>query len=63
MDHAETKRFNELYQLHLLLLKLQGKAQKTVDAYSRAVRRIKDYLAISGSPKIINLLKTRHYWV
>ena len=43
MDQAETNRFNELYQRHLRLLKLQGKAQKTIDAYSRAVRRITDY--------------------
>jgi integrase/recombinase XerD len=43
MDQAETNRFNELYQRHLRLLKLQGKAQKTIDAYSRAVRRIRDY--------------------
>ncbi|MCP4681705.1 MAG: tyrosine-type recombinase/integrase, partial [Desulfobacterales bacterium] len=37
---AEAKRFNELYQRHLDLLKLQGKSQKTIDAYSRAVRRV-----------------------
>jgi integrase/recombinase XerD len=43
MHQAETKRFNELYQRHLRLLKLQGKAQKTIDAYSRAVRRIRDF--------------------
>ena len=35
MNETETNRFNELYQRHLLLLKLQGKAQKTIDAYSR----------------------------
>jgi len=40
MNPVETNRFNELYQRHLLLLKLQGKSQKTIDAYSRAVRRI-----------------------
>jgi integrase/recombinase XerD len=34
MHQAESKRFNELYQRHLVLLKLQGKAQKTIDAYS-----------------------------
>jgi len=43
MDQAETKRFNDLYHRHLRLLKLQGKAQKTIDAYSRAVRRIRDF--------------------
>jgi integrase len=43
MDKAEQKRFDKLYKRHLRLLKLQGKAQKTIDAYSRAVRRIGEY--------------------
>jgi len=40
MNKSETARFNKLYESHLRLLKLQGKSQKTIDAYSRAVRRI-----------------------
>jgi hypothetical protein len=40
MNQAETNRFKKLYQRHLRLLKLQGKRQKTIDAYARAVRRI-----------------------
>lgn len=43
MKKNEKDRFNELYQQHLRLLKLQGKSQKTIDAYSRAVRRISEY--------------------
>jgi len=43
MNKKELKRFNQLYQRHLRLLKLQGKSQKTIDAYSRSVRRIKDH--------------------
>ena len=43
MDQAETNRFNELYQRHLRSLKLQGKSQKTIDAYARAVRRISEH--------------------
>ncbi len=43
MNKAETSRFNELYQRHLRLLKLQGKSEKTIDAYSRAVRRISEF--------------------
>ncbi len=39
MNEAETKRFNELYQRHPRLLKIQGKSEKTINAYSRAVRR------------------------
>ncbi len=40
MTPAEVKRFEILYERHLKLLKLQGKSEKTIDAYSRAVRRI-----------------------
>lgn len=43
MNQAETNRFNELYQRHLRLLKLQGKSDKTIHAYSRAVRRISEH--------------------
>jgi len=43
MKQTEVKRFNKLYQRHLRLLKLQGKSQKTIDAYSRSVRRVRDY--------------------
>ena len=42
MKQTEVNRFNKLYERHLRLLKLQGKAQKTIDAYSRSVRRIRD---------------------
>ena len=40
MKSSEVKRFATLYERDLKLLKLQGKSQKTIDAYSRAVRRI-----------------------
>ena len=43
MNSKETIRFQELYQRHLTLLKLQGKSQSTIKAYSRAVRRAKDH--------------------
>lgn len=43
MDQAETIQFSELYARHLRLLQLQGKSQKTIDAYSRAVRRITEH--------------------
>jgi len=43
MKPTEANRFNKLYQRHLRLLKLQGKSQKTIDAYSRAVRRVSEY--------------------
>jgi len=40
MEQKEEQRFLLLYQRHLQLLKLQGKSKKTIEAYSRAVRRI-----------------------
>jgi len=43
MNKTEVKRFNKLYERHLMLLKLQGKSQKTIDAYSRAIRRVRTY--------------------
>ena len=43
MNPTEVNRFDELYQRHLRLLKLQGKSQKTIDAYSRSVRRVRDH--------------------
>jgi len=43
MKPTEVNRFKELYQRHLRLLKLQGKSQKTIDAYSRSVRRVSEH--------------------
>ncbi len=43
MKPAEKERFDKLYERHLRLLKLQGKSQKTIDAYSRAIRRISNH--------------------
>lgn len=42
MKRTEANRFKKLYQRHLRLLKLQGKSQKTIDGYSRAVRRVSE---------------------
>ncbi len=43
MNKKEVKRFEILYDRHLKKLKLQGKSQSTIDAYSRAVRRITEH--------------------
>jgi integrase/recombinase XerD len=40
MKETQTTHCNELYQRHLKLLKLQGKANKTIEAYSLAIRRL-----------------------
>ena len=43
MNPTEQQRYNNLYQQHLTNLTLQGKRPATIDAYSRAVRRISEY--------------------
>ena len=43
MNANDKKTFEKNYQQLLKCLKLQGKADKTIDAYSRAMRRVKDY--------------------
>ena len=43
MDPSEQSRFDDLYQRHLRMLKLQGKSDKTIDVYARAVRRVTEY--------------------
>ena len=43
MNDLEQKRFNQLYQRHVLVLKLRGYAASTIDVYARAVRRLVAY--------------------
>jgi integrase len=43
MKKSEVKRFAALYERHLTLLKIQGKSKSTIDAYSGAVRRIREH--------------------
>jgi integrase len=69
MNEAETNRFNELYERHLRLLKLQGKSPKTIDAYCRAIRRIgeffdccPDQLTLEQREKYFSDLVESHSW-
>ena len=69
MKQAETNRFNKLYRRHLRLLKLQGKSQKTIDAYARAVRRIREHfdccpdkLTLKQREKYFSALVQSHSW-
>lgn len=39
----EDPKFNQYYQKHLKYLKLSGMRPKTIEAYSRAIRRIGNY--------------------
>jgi site-specific recombinase XerD len=43
MKPSAQNRFNQLYELHLRALKLQGMSHKTIDAYARALRRVAEY--------------------
>ena len=44
MNATEQSRFDTLYQHHLIALKLQGKARKTIQAYAFALRRLAQHL-------------------
>ncbi len=43
MNKAQQHHFNSLYQQHVNALHRQGKADSTIDVYSRAVRRITEF--------------------
>lgn len=46
MNHAQKKRYQSLYKQHVNALIRQGKAETTIDVYSRAVRRITEFFDI-----------------
>ena len=43
MKTSNDPQFNRYYELHCKHLKLKGLQPKTIDAYTRALRRIGDY--------------------
>lgn len=43
MNKIQQKRFDSLYRKHVSALKRQGKAETTIDVYSRALRRITEF--------------------
>ena len=47
MKKSDVNRFNNLYDRHQKTLKLQGKSKKTIDSYSRAIRRVYYYFDCS----------------
>lgn len=60
MTPHEQEHFNFLYQQHLTNLKLQGKRPATIDAYSRAVRRISEFF--NRSPDTLTTAELRTYF-
>ncbi len=47
MNKAQQKRFDSLYRKHVNALRRQGKADSTIDVYSRAVRRVSEFFDCS----------------
>lgn len=43
MNKAQQQKFQSLYNQHVSALRRQGKAERTIDSYSRAVRRIAEF--------------------
>jgi site-specific recombinase XerD len=69
MDPKEKSRFDTLYQKNLAALTRQGKADKTIDAYTRAVRRLADFvdrcpdnLSIDELKSFFSALINTHSW-
>ena len=69
MNTSEQQRFDSLYEQHLTNLILQGKRPATIDAYSRAVRRIAaffdccpDHLSTDDLKRYFAQLITSHSW-
>ena len=60
MNKAQQKKFDSLYQQHVNALRRQGKAATTIDAYSRAVRRITEYYDMC--PNRFNLDHLKEYF-
>ncbi len=58
MKKAQQKKFDSLYQKHLNALRRQGKAERTIDSYARAVRRISAFFDICPDQLNEDHLKT-----
>ena len=69
MNKAQKKHYDSLYHQHLSALKRQGKSKATIDAYSRALRRIThhfdrcpDRLSINDLKDYFTRLIESHSW-
>ena len=63
MNQHEQERFDGLYSKHLQALKLQGKREKTIDGYARALRRIAGYFDCCPDSLEPDQLKTYFAWM
>ncbi len=69
MNKAQQKKFESLYQAHVNALHRQGKAERTIDSYARAVRRITrffdqcpDHLSEAQLKTYFTALVKSHSW-
>ncbi len=69
MNPSTTADFDQNYQTHLKHLKLKGLQPKTIDAYSRTIRRMGDYfdqridnLTPAQLTDYFSALVTTHSW-
>ncbi len=60
MNTIDQQRFDFLYEQHLINLKLQGKRPATIDAYSRAIRRITTYF--NRTPDTLSTYDLKQYF-
>ncbi|MEJ6079421.1 site-specific integrase [Vibrio sp. 1-Bac 57] len=60
MNTSEKQHFDLLYQQHLTNLTLQGKRPATIDAYSRAVRRISSFF--DRTPDTLTKADLKYYF-
>jgi len=63
MNQHDQERFDALYSKHLQALKLQGKREKTIDGYARALRRIAGYFDCCPDSLEPDQLKTYFAWM
>lgn len=57
MNKAQQKRYESLYRKHVNALRRQGKADSTIDVYSRAVRRVSEFFDCSPDTLTQELLE------
>ena len=63
MNQHEQERFDGFYAKHLQALKLQGKREKTIDGYARALRRIAGYFDCCPDSLDPEQLKSYFVWM
>jgi len=61
MNDLDLNRFKQLYERHINELTLQGKSKKTIEMYSRSLRRLADYF--DACPDSITTEQLKQYFL